>query len=700
MADFFETDDVTKGYDSAISRRILGYVRPYRSLWIAALLALALSTAGELLGPVILRRAIDDALLKSWYALDPSAAGIGEAKGLALEDSEVSIHGRILVRSSRLSPLGGAQRKSLEDKGLLGTEELYLFDIDPEDRAQARLLEEKPGLFALEGAKGYLPLKELKKLSPEEAKSLRAQDSSLILRYTLVLLVILVCVLGSTFSMIYFSNLLGLKVMKDLRMQLFRHLLTRSMAFLSRQPVGRLVTRITSDVETINQFFTDVLSAFIKDFTIMAGAIVVLYFFDVRLALVVTATIPIVLAGANIARKRARDAFRNQRRWTSKVNAFIAERLSGIEVVKLFGREGRAIDEFKDHDASLMKANLGEMYVFATFRPVVDFLATLTTALALCVGAWFYLSRSISLGTLIAFINLITMFYSPIKDLSEKYILLQSAMAGGERIFSLLDADEMIKDLPTMPMPARIRGHIEFDKVWFSYKPEEWVLKDLSFTLEPGQMVAIVGYTGAGKTTIANLVTRFWDVQKGEIRVDGYPIKNLPLHGLRAAIQPIPQDVFLFSGTIEENLRLGSGVSEERMRLAAAAVHADEFIEALPKGYKTELAEGASNLSQGQRQLLSFARVLAHDPAIIILDEATSSIDTETERLIQRGIEGLLAGRTSVVIAHRLSTIRHADKIIVLSQGKIAETGTHDELIGRQGLYYSLYRLQNSGVVD
>jgi ATP-binding cassette subfamily B protein len=456
---------------------------------------------------------------------------------------------------------------------------------------------------------------------------------------------------------------------------------------------------MTSDVETINQFFTDVLSAFIKDASIMAGALAVLYFFDVRLAMVVTASLPIVLVVANIARKRARDAFRNQRHWTSKVNSYISEHISGVEVVKLFRREKRSKAEFAGHNENLKKANLGEMYVFAAFRPAVDFMATLTTALSLCVGAWLYLSHSISLGTLIAFVNLINMFYSPIKDLSEKYILLQSAMAGGERIFTLLDADETIPDKPSLPMPAKIRGHIEFDKVWFAYKEDEWVLKDLSFTMDPGQMVAIVGYTGAGKTTIANLVTRFWDIQKGEIRIDGLPVKELPLQGLRTNIQPVPQEVFLFSGTIAENIRLGEDVSLEQMKLAAEAVHANEFIEALPNKYDTELSEGGSNISQGQRQLLSFARVLAHEPSIIILDEATSSVDTETEKLIQRGIEGLLSGRTSVVIAHRLSTIRHADKIIVLAKGRIAEMGRHDELIKRKGLYWNLYRLQNSGLV-
>ncbi|MCX7027003.1 MAG: ABC transporter ATP-binding protein [Spirochaetes bacterium] len=699
MADFFETDDVTKGFDKNISRRILSYIKPYRLITALAFIALVVSTAGELLSPVIIRRAIDDALMKSWFGLSAELKGTEAGKELKLNDSDPVIGGKVFVRTTRLASLSSEEKKTLIAKDLFDTVEMYVFTIKDGDEAQQKLLAAHSGFFASEGQWGAISVENLRTLPAPEAAVLRFSDSVLIGKYVAALLAILVAILVSTFVMTYYSNLLGLKVMKDLRMQLFRHVLTRSLAYLSRQPVGRLVTRMTSDVETINQFFTDVLSAFIKDFSIMGGAIAVLFFFDVRLALVVTASIPLVFIVANVARIRARDAFRNQRRWTSKVNSFISEHIAGIDIVKLFVREDAARAEFTEHDAALKKANLGEMYVFATFRPIVDFLSTSTTAIALCVGAWFYLTHSISLGTLIAFVNLIGMFYSPIKDMSEKYILLQSAMAGGERIFNLLDTDEMIVDAPKLPMPERIRGHIEFVHVWFAYKEEDWILKNLSFTVEPGKMVAIVGYTGAGKTTVANLVTRFWDIQKGDIRIDGYPVRDLPLHGLRKAIQPVPQDVFLFSGSIADNIRMGDEVSVERMKLASEAVHANEFIEALPLGYNYQLSEGGSNLSQGQRQLLSFARVLAHDPSIIILDEATSAVDTETERLIQRGIEGLLSGRTSVVIAHRLSTIRHADKIIVLAHGQIAESGSHDELITRKGLYFSLYRLQNSGMV-
>jgi ATP-binding cassette subfamily B protein len=405
---------------------------------------------------------------------------------------------------------------------------------------------------------------------------------------------------------------------------------------------------------------------------------------------------PPVLAITAVSRIKARDAFRRQRTASSRLNSYLSERLSGVQVVQLFQAEKRSQSEFSERNIELLKAKLGEMYVFAIFRPVVEWFSTVTTAVIISIGAVMILDLSISLGVLIAFINLIGMFYSPVMDIAEKYTLLQSAMAGGERVFQLLDTDERISDNGTHHIEDVVRGHIEFRDVHFSYNKGEEVLKGLNFFVNPGEMAAIVGYTGAGKTTITNVMARLWDIGSGEIYLDGINVKDIPLEELRRSCLPVLQDVFLFSGTVSDNVRLGLPLSDAEVEEAAKAVHAHEFISLLPEGYNTILSEGATNISSGQRQLISFARVIAHNPAIVILDEATSSVDTETERLIQLGLQRVLAGRTSIVIAHRLSTIRHADRILVLSGGRLVEQGKHDELIAKDGLYAGLYRLQFS----
>jgi ATP-binding cassette subfamily B protein len=484
------------------------------------------------------------------------------------------------------------------------------------------------------------------------------------------------------------------RVMKDMRLGLFRKTVSQSTAFLSRHPVGRIVTRLTGDVETMEEFFTTVLVAFLKDLSIMTGTLVTLFILSPRMALTVVVTLPPVLVLTLISRVKARDAFRKQRTASSKVYAYLAERLAGIQVVQLFRQEKKSSREFAGRNRELLDANLGEMYVFATFRPIVDWLSTFTAAVVIVMGSKLVLSLSLSLGVLIAFINLVQMFFAPVMDIAEKYTLLQSAMAGGERVFKLMDTEEHIPDTGTHSIQGMVRGHVEFDNVRFAYKQGEDVLKGLKFAIKPGEMAAIVGYTGAGKTTIINVLARLWDIDSGEIRLDGIPIKNIPLPELRRSALPVLQDVFLFSGTVEENISLGLGLTQEEIIEAARAVHAHEFISRLPGAYKTVLSEGAANISSGQRQLISFARVIAHNPQVVILDEATSSIDTETERLIQLGMKRVLAGRTSFVIAHRLSTIKNADRILVLSAGRLAEEGRHEELIARNGLYAGLYRLQ------
>jgi ATP-binding cassette subfamily B protein len=458
--------------------------------------------------------------------------------------------------------------------------------------------------------------------------------------------------------------------------------------------VGRIVTRLTGDVETINEFFTEVLVAFLKDLSVMIGVLITLFFLSPRMAVVVLCTLPPVMVVTAVNRIKARDAFRNQRVASSRVNSYLSERLSGVQVVQLFRREKKSLEDYGGRNRELLRAHIQEMYVFAIFRPLVEWLSTLTVAVIIVVGANMVLSLSLSLGVLIAFINLVEMFYAPVMDIAEKYTLLQSAMAGGERVFKLLDTGEEIPDTGHHAIQGSVRGHIEFEDVHFSYKKGEEILKGLSFTVNPGEMAAIVGYTGAGKTTITNVLARLWDIDSGLIRLDGIPIQDIPLPELRRSVLPVLQEVFLFSGTVAENISLGLPLDEAQIEAAARAVHAHEFISRLPGAYQTILSEGATNISSGQRQLISFARVIAHNPAIVILDEATSSIDTETEHLIQLGMRRVLAGRTSMVIAHRLSTIRHADRILVLSGGRVVEQGHHAELIRQNGLYAGLYRLQ------
>jgi len=695
MAEFFDAEPVTKGYDAQIARRIMSYLKPYSRLAIIVLIALGLSTAGELLIPTIIQRTIDNAIVKEWYGIDLALMGRLPKDKNAVERA---VGGKLFVQASRLSGITSKEKAELASQGLLDENPSYVFSsITLADKKHA--LAEKYPQILLSNEWSAIPFSLLNTLPQNEAMIIRHGDSTLIGRYALMMLVLLSIVLVSTFIMTWYTNSIGTLIMKDMRLQLYHHVIEQSMSYLSRQPVGRLVTRLTSDIEVISQFFTDVLSAFIKDATIMIGALLVLFLLNWKLGLAVLVTLPFIILASAIVRVKARDAFRNQRLWTSKVNSFLSEHISGIDIVKLFVQEKRVENDFAKNNQQLLKANISEMYVYATFRPFVDFMSTLTTAIVILAGAMLFLKLSISIGTLIAFINLIAMFYSPIKDLSEKYILLQSAMASGERVFGLLDIKEQLPEqLPPYvgkDSPETIRGHIQLSNVWFAYKNDEWVLKDISFIVNPGEKIAIVGYTGAGKSTIANLLARFWDIQKGNIILDGVPIGQYPLKRIRQFIQPVPQDVFLFQGSIRENIALGLDLSQEKIERAAKAVYAHDFIAAMSQGYDSVLSEGGLNLSLGQRQLISFARVLAHEPSIIILDEATSSIDTETEKMLQKGIEGLLRGHTSIVIAHRLSTIRDADRIIVLGQGHVVESGTHESLIARKGVYWNLYRLQN-----
>lgn len=698
MPDYYEGEESTKEYDPVLFRRILSYIRPYKVLVIITAVSLAVSTAGELYVPILVRNVLDEAVFVSYRAIDPGVP-IPES---GIVEFETPNGTRRFLPKKLTASFSRSEEKRLVDSGLLSADEWYVFGFDSSG-GLSEIISAHSDLFLLQGMHesgadrirfSAIRMEDLKRLPLSQKRLIRSADYDTVKGTALLFIIVLAAVLVATFTQSYASSLIGQRVMTDLRLSLFDHVCSQSLAFLSRHPVGRLVTRMTSDVETINDFFTSVLVSFLKDVSIMVGVLFALFSLSPLLALVVVCTLPPVFIATLISRVKARDAFRKQRVAISKVNSYLAERISGVQVVQAFSKEKESAAEFQIKDKDLLAANLGEMYVFASFRPIIDFLTALTTAVVIAAGAYFYLDFSISLGVLIAFVNLVAMLYSPVQDISEKYTMLQSAMAGAERIFKLLDANEKIPDHPKLASTSRIMGHIEFKSVRFAYKEGEEVLKGLTFSVKPGETVAIVGTTGAGKTTVTNLLVRLWDAGAGDILVDGHSVRDLPLSTLRSSVLSVLQEVFLFSGTVADNIRLGSTMTDGEVEAAAKAVHADAFISRLPKGYETVLSEGATNISSGQRQLISFARVIAHNPRVVILDEATSSIDSETERLIQMGLEQVLKGRTAIVIAHRLSTIRHSDRILVLSGGRLIEEGAHADLVALNGMYAKLYKLQ------
>ncbi len=501
----------------------------------------------------------------------------------------------------------------------------------------------------------------------------------------------------------YIMQMAGQRIMQDMRREIFAHLQRLHVGYFDRNPVGRLMTRVTIDVDAVNELFTSGVVTVFGDLFTLLGIMAVMVALDWRLALVTFAVIPLFFALTNWFRKGARQSFRETRKWVARINAFLQENLSGMSVVQLFRREERNRGAFASINRKHYDANMQAIFYYAVFYPVIELLAALATALILVYGGGQVLASGLTLGVLVAFIQYSERFWRPISDLSEKFNILQAAMAASERIFGLLDTKALVSSPEKEGRPEPVRGRVGFENVWFSYSgatdgaPAEdaaWVLRDIDFAVEPGKSLALVGATGAGKSSIISLLMRFYDVQKGRVTLDGVDVREWGLERLRSSLALVLQDVHLFSGTIASNIRLGSDIPMERVRAASEAVHAHRFIEQLPKGYDSEVKERGATLSVGQKQLLSFARALAHDPRVLILDEATSSVDTETEQLIQDALRVLLRGRTAIVIAHRLSTVQNVDEILVLHKGRIRERGTHQELLARRGMYWKLYELQ------
>ncbi len=691
-------EQIIKGYDSAIIAKLFRFMKPYWPMAVLAVAALLLATGGELIRPVLIQRAIDNHIMGNTVAVRDDRIGKGVLSNVDIDEGTPLIDGYRYASASSLENITKANQKALGEQGWLIRKDFILFPLDEKSRTVA---EDRSGVISTGSGYGVISREDLKSLSRDEIAVIRRNDVSSLREIGVTYLVVLLGVMVFSFLQVYLMAYTGQGVMKDLRGKLLRHTMGQRLGYLNRTPVGSFVTRLTNDVETINEFFTTVAISVLKDFSMMIGVIITLFLLDRTLALITLATLPPVIALTLYFRVKARDAFRNVRLWVSRVNAFLSEHISGIAVVQIFAREKRSFKEFDDRNTSLLGANLKEVFVFALFRPFTQFLKSFSIGIIIYFGARYFLSASLSLGVLIAFINLIEKFYLPVMDISEKFTILQSAMAGGERVFNLLETEDSIEETAgtfpaasATPLPEEPRGRLEFRDVRFAYVEDEPVLKGLSFTVEPGETVAIVGYTGAGKTTITNLITRLWDIQSGSILLDAHDLREYPLDRLRSHVQPVQQDVFLFSGSIFENITLGAEMSRSRVERAAAVVNADSFIKHLPAGLDTVLHEGGTNLSGGQRQLISFARIIAHDPRLVILDEATSSIDTETEKLIQEALTEVFRGRTNLVIAHRLSTIQHADRILVLNEGVLVEEGHHESLLARKGVYYNLYNLQ------
>ncbi len=526
---------------------------------------------------------------------------------------------------------------------------------------------------------------------------LAAKDLDGVARHALWFLGAVVAVALFEFAYAWVTNFVGQRVILDLRMDLFGKLQRLSISFFDRNPVGRLNVRITNDVENLNELFTSGLVEFAADLLMLAGVMTMMFVTDWKLALVTMAVTPLVLAMSLLFRKTARERYRDLRVKIARLNSALNENVTGMRTLQTFGREAGCLDRFREKNAAYRDSAIDAMFAYSIFFPAIEVLFSLGMALLVWVGGRSILGGSLTLGAFLAFWYYVHKFFMPVREIAEKYNIVQAAMASSERVFAILDTPPSVEDRPgALPAPP-LRGEIEFDRVSFSYDGKTPVLRDLSFRLEPGRSLAVVGLTGAGKSTLINLLLRFYDPVSGAVRIDGRDVRDYDLRSLRRQMGLVLQDVFLFAGTVEDNVRLGeTSFDRGRVEAAAKAVHADRFIDRLPKGYDTPVLERGAALSSGERQLLSFARALAFDPRILVLDEATSSVDAETERLIQDALDRMMKGRTSLVVAHRLSTIQRCDRILVLEQGAVREEGSHAELIARDGLYRKLYRLQKA----
>lgn len=655
-------------------KRLLSYLKPHKWVMTLATVLVLFIIAVELYRPIIIGNAIDQYINGYYHPYVEADVSASDA---------VNWNGLVLSRDQAVSKADSASFYQI----FLWKDHYYM--AENLTRAECTALQNADTSvlknYVREGAQ---------KLTSNDLKVLRQNDFKGILKAGILFLLLLFSGFFLNLADTWLLQKMGQQIVYKLREETFTHIHSLSLSFFNTTPVGKLVTRVSNDTEAVNELFSTILVKLFKNVVKIIGYAVVMLSINVKMAGISFLLLPLVAILTFIFRHLSRKAYQITRNKITELNTFLSEHISGMKLIQIFAREKEKYSEFEGKSMELYRANFREIMTFAIFRPSIYLVSVIAMILVIRTGSLSVLNGSLSLGTLFVFITYISSFFEPIQELSEQLGTLQSSIASAEKIFSVLDEKPEIVS-PTDPAPVNILGEIEFRHVWFAYEEENYILKDVSFVIHPGEKAAFVGATGAGKSTILNLIGRYFDIQKGQILIDGIDIHEIDLDVLRGAIGQVQQDVFIFTGDIKSNISLNNeAISPDDVRRAAEIVNADPFIQKLPHGYDEPVTERGSTLSAGQRQLLSFARTLAYDPKILVLDEATANIDTETETLITQALARLMDGRTTIMVAHRLSTIQHADKIIVMHNGEIKESGTHQELLAKDGLYKKLYELQ------
>ena len=659
-------------------KRLLGYLKPHKWAMLSATVLVLFIIVVELYRPIIIGDAIDDYINGYYQPYIESESGDSVYNGARLE----RCYGELSEEA-----LSSAEPKYYQI--LLYEDEYYMAEgLTAAETAELKEADAETVKEFIDSRSSGVPLEK------EQLKTLRKSDFSGILRASALYLAVLLAGFVLNWADTWILQKMGQRIIYDMRTEVYSHIQGLSLNFFNTTPVGKLVTRVSNDTESINELFTTILVRLFRNVIMIGGYAVIMFSRSPGMTAVSFMLLPVVGVLTFYFRHVSRKAYQLTRNKITELNTFLSEHISGMRLIQIFAREKEKYDEFEKKSSELFGASWREMMIFAIFRPAIFLVSIIARVIVIAVGAYFVLTDRISLGTLFIFISYISSFFEPIQELAEQFGTLQSSLASAEKVFSVLDVKpEIVK--PENPVAPPMTGKIEFKNVWFAYEKDDYILKDVSFTIEPGEKIAFVGATGAGKTSILNLIGRYFDIQKGEILIDGINIKDVDTDVLRGAIGQVQQDVFLFTGDVKSNISLGNpDITDEDVRAASKTVRADTFIEKMPDGYDSAVTERGSTLSAGQRQLISFARTLAYKPSVLVLDEATANIDTETEGLITEALEKLMEGRTTIMVAHRLSTIQHADKIIVMHHGQIHESGTHQELLKQNGLYKKLYDLQ------